>query len=100
MIVNSNQFSYNKEKNSFVTEMSSLCRLAEEVNIFNQIYPDAADQGFTMISERTGTEAKFVVKLYEHDSEGEFVAWHLVPTAETVRKNPRLRCSTVIIFND
>lgn len=100
MIVNSNQFSYNKEKNSFVTEMSSLCSLVEDVNPFVQIYPDAADEGFTMISERTGHEAKFAVNLYERDAEGEFVAWHLVPTAETVRKNPRLRGATVTIFND
>jgi hypothetical protein len=100
MIVNSKQFSYDAVKKSFVAEMSSLSRLVEDVNPFDQIYPDSVDLGFTMISSRTSHQAQFIMSNYERNSEGEFLAWHLVPTKETCQAFPRLRGTTVTIFND
>lgn len=93
--VSSRQFSYDKTQKSFVAEISSLGS-----NPFIQIYPDACDEGIVMESEKTGRSARFAVEDTLRSSEGEILYWKLVPTAETLRKNPRLAGHEITIFND
>ena len=49
-------FSYDKENKTFSTEASDL---PKTFNPESQIYDDACDCGFTLVSEKTGTEALF-----------------------------------------
>jgi len=93
--VSSRQFSYDKNKKSFVAEISSLGS-----NPFIQIYPDACDEGIVMESENTGRSARFVVADTLRSGEGEILYWKLIPTDETLRKNPRLTGHEITLFND
>lgn len=95
---NTNQFSHDKENKKFVAEVSSLGRFK-----FKQVYPDAADEGIELISERTGCISLWVVTDRIHEEKGNYGAimiWHLAPTPETIRKYPRLKDYIMIIFND
>ena len=94
-MLSTRQFSYNKDTRTFVAEASDLGS-----DPFQRIYEDAADEGVELVSHVTGKSAKFAVNSYERNDDHEFIAWNLVPTAETIRKNPRMRGVTMIIFND
>jgi len=98
MQVNSNLFSYNKETKTFASEISTLAHRIEDHSPFEQYVN--GQEGFTMVSHVSGDKAHFTVSLYERNDEGEFVAWHLVPTENTVRQFPKLNGSSVVIFND
>lgn len=71
--------------------------------VFGQVYDDAADEGFVIVSSTTGRRATFVVCNVDYNDDREVVAWHLTPTPETLRdtKLPshvaRMR---VTVFND
>ena len=67
---------------------------------FERVYPDACDIGFRMVSERTGKEAVFVVDHEDTDGEGDIQGWNLVPTRESVRRNPDCAGVRVLIIND
>lgn len=98
MQVSTSVFTYNKQHRSFVTEASNFSRAGQE--IFHRIYPDACDEGITLISHVTGLHADFYVHETGTDDEGDVTHWTLHPTPETVRKTPRLRGVYVRIFND
>jgi hypothetical protein len=53
-MLSTKQMTYNSETRVFTTELSTI------QHEFKQIYPDACDIGFTLISERTGREIDFV----------------------------------------
>jgi hypothetical protein len=82
--VSTRQFTYGAESHSFVAEMSDL-------NGFGQVYDDAADVGFTMVSSRTGREVVFVVADEQRDGEGDILFWTLKSTDGKF---------TATIFND
>ena len=94
-MVNSQSFDYCQISKTFTADMSELGS-----RVFQQIYPDACDLGITMISYKTGVEAKFVVQSENRDIENELLSWTLIPTTETLRKIPHLEGVKVIIFND
>lgn len=91
-VVSSSLFSYDKSSKVFTSEMST-------IGGFGQIYPDACDAGFTMISAKTRKEATFYVSSSER-AYGEITGWTLKPTPETLRKQPQLSNVTVRVFND
>jgi hypothetical protein len=82
----------------FSQEVSSLTRGPSE-NVFHRLYPDACDQGITLVSATTGTEADYYVNK-EDRYDGEIQGWHLLPTSETIRRLPRLKNTKVLIIND
>lgn len=93
--VPSERFMYSPVSKSFVTEASSLGAFQ-----VSQIYDDASDVGFIMVSKRTGREAVFYLNQAHHDREGDLTHWTFKPTPETLAKYPQLREHIVIIFND
>lgn len=96
MHVSSSQFTYDKLNKKFTTEISDLGPSFR----FVQIYPDAADLGFTMISAKTGKEVRFFVDQIGENRDGDITHWVCKPDMYAVRKNPSLNGVTVTIFND
>lgn len=91
-------FSYDRRTGRLVTEASNLGSAGQE--LFHRIYQDACDEGITLISHKTGREAKFYLDQVHKDHDGDIQVWILRPTTETVRANPGLRGVTVHILND
>lgn len=85
MILSSSQFSF--KNNTFSAFMSDI------EYALRQIYPDAADTGFEMVSERTGKTVKFVET---GRTENEFF---FEPLREEIRKNPLLAGIKVKVLN-
>lgn len=69
--VSTDKFTYNASERSFFAELSDL-----QIN-FSRVYDDAVDEGFTMVSARTGKEIVFVVEHIEFDPEGDLRWWTL-----------------------
>lgn len=88
-------FSYDHDTNTFTVWVSELGRTP-----FGPIFNDAIDDGFSIVSAKTGLAPDFYVVLSEKDGEHELVAWHLEPTADTVRLFPLLKNTKVVVFND
>ena len=107
--VPSNLFSYNASYNQFVSELSDI-----EANVpgfqFGQVWGDACDSGFIMVSERTGNKITFVMDDEDcNNPDGEVTAWTFVPTKESLlnlRKSAglteleRMETCKVVLFND
>jgi len=88
----SSEFSWNAETKKFSAFASDLKGFGR----LGRVYDDACDEGFTMISDRTGREVVFVSAGTEHDREGDVQAWVFVPA---VGQRDRPDC-LVVIFND
>lgn len=67
---------------------------------FERIYPDACDQGVSVVSEKSGKVAKYAVERELTDGEGELQGWRLTPTRETLRALPQLSGKNLMIYND
>lgn len=92
-------FSYNKESKVFSTEMSTLDQGGRK-QVFCQVYNDAADEGFTLVSHQTGYAIKFVLNHVERDNEGDILFWDMVADARDIRRKPECNGVTIRIFND
>jgi hypothetical protein len=94
MMLSSRQFTFNSGNGSaFISDFGKNFR-------FEQIYPDACDQGVLVVSEKTGKVAKYAVERELIDGEGELQGWQLAPTRETVRQLPSLAGKSLMIYND
>lgn len=91
------QFSYDNK--TFRAEISDLLK-GGQFSVFGLIYDDACDEGLTLVSHKTGKEAKFVVDYIHKDPEKDIMWWTLVPTRDTVRHLPSLCNTRVVIYND
>lgn len=98
MRFSTNKFWWTPGIGLFSQDLSSLCRDPRE-SIFHQLYNDSCDAGITLISDKTGKEADFVVNEVDMHG-GEIQVWKLLPTPETIRRLPRLKHTRVIIIND
>lgn len=87
----SNSFHFNKNDNVMSVEASDLAR-----PMMRQIYADACDLGFTVISARTGREEDFRVCDETRDNENDLLYW----TLEPVDRNLRNTGLKVVVFND
>lgn len=66
-------FSYHAEDKTFSAEISTL-----EGNggfALGQVYDDACDEGFTLVSQRTGQLVVFARHSEDKDREGDIVGW-------------------------
>jgi len=103
-------FAYDKGTKTFFQEMSTLEGNADESDpsrktkarslVFHQVYPDACDEGMTLVSARTGEEVDYVVIEQERAVDGELESWTLVPTKQALKRVPRARGTKIIIWND
>lgn len=91
----SKHFHYNRNTRTLVSEASTI-QQGRALPLFGQIYDDACDEGFAIVSRRTGREVVFVVEKIDRDDDGDIVGWWL-KTAE--RKDAALGIK-VLVIND
>ena len=96
--VSSRHFDFNVATNEFVAEMSMLDHGG--IRVLGQLYADAADTGFVMVSARTGKEVEFVLKEEVRDADRDIRYWEFQPTHQAQFYNPELRGVRVIVLND
>lgn len=96
MLLSTRQFHYDAKTKVLTAELAELREFR-----FEQVYPDAADMGFTMVSDKTGRLVDFVQTATDTTDGGEDVAgWWFEPKPEHIRKNPNVRGVRVLIIND
>jgi hypothetical protein len=94
--LHSNQFRYD----------SGACELTADISDFGkgftwgQVYPDACDAGFMIVSVVTGHVATFVVIHEERDSDGDVVKWVLKAVRQPGPRSPILDMLKVVVYND
>jgi hypothetical protein len=86
--ISSSRFSF--KGNTFSAEASDFGRRFE----LGRVFDDAADEGFSIVSAKTGKIAVFALYNHEEDGEGDLVSWifHCV--------TPGLTHLKAVIFND
>lgn len=90
--------SYNPASKMFVVERSMLDQ-GGRLPIDCQVYNDACDAGFTLVSHVTGREAIFTFKEYLRDEEGEAYAAVYCVDVQSAYRNPALAGATVHVLN-
>lgn len=96
MKVNSSQFTVDQSTKTLVADISDL---GPDFR-FERIYPDACDEGLTLVSATSGNEATFYLCGPTRDRDGDVKYWTLRPTNETCRKYPILAGSIIRLYND
>jgi hypothetical protein len=98
--VSSRQFSWHGprrfgDEGEYVGEISS-------TNGFGRVYDDAADEGLTLVSARTGQEVVFVVDHTERDRDGDVLFWLLRPAVRHARpqNHAAIYRTTIRLYND
>lgn len=87
--ISSRLFDYNREAGVFTAEASELPRFK-----LSQIFDDACDEGFAMVSARTGSLAVFVLLNQDDDVNGDILCWNFQCVT------PGLKNLRAVIFND
>jgi hypothetical protein len=87
-------------KNELVAYVSDLEANNPIKCVWGQVYDDACDRGFVIISVKTGKEAVFARDSVIADSDGEVQAWRCIPTRDTLRRLPQLKGWTITLIND
>ncbi len=85
--ISSKQFTYHKESGNFISEM------AEVAPYLGQVLNDSCDEGFFMVSSKTGAVATFVLSKTNSNVEGEIWSWDF-------RANLSGKTLKARIFND
>lgn len=85
------QFHFNPMDTKFIAEVSDFGPGFQ----FGQVYDDACDEGFTLVSKRTGKECVFAVEKTLTDNEGELHGWEFKCVFPREFKH-----FTAIVFND
>lgn len=91
-----NSFTYNAATRTFASEASTL---SYNGGLFCQIFNDSADEGFVMVSAKTGKEVKFAVDRTEYNADNDIVCWKLKPVE--LKGSDRLAMTnvTAVVFN-
>ena len=96
--ISSKRFSWNPATKEFTAEMSEVSHGG--LNPLGQLYNDAADQGFVMVSDKTGKPVQFFLHDTQRDADHDVKFWEFHPIMSAVFYNPQLQGVKVIIFND
>lgn len=103
--LSSKWFSYDPATKNFAAEISTLEGMLQQVNekafagiaprqaVFERIFDDSCDEGFYLVSVRTGALLKFYVNKTE-TNDGDIVAWELIPAD---KRHAGITCT---VFND
>lgn len=95
-------FTFVRETGSLVEEISTLSQ-GGKIQVWGQVYDDAADEGFTLVSHRTGVEVVYYLDHEEYSGQGEdreIAGWRFYPTEESKRQYPQCRNTSVLVIND
>ena len=86
--VSSNKFFFNKSSGTFIAEASDLQGFR-----LGRVYDDACDEGFSIVSEKTGKSAVFALadEIFRNEDIG---GWNFVCVT------PGLKQLKAVIFND
>lgn len=84
-------FTYDGKTGTFICEVSNLNGLIRPYT--TQIWDDACDEGFVLVSERTGAEVIVTNTGPARDKEGDITHWDFFPHRNDSFKK-------VVIFND
>ena len=87
-------FTYVKESRTFVCERSLLDNARGEM--MGPLYDDACDEGFTLVSHKTGAEVMYYYVNKEYDDEGDIIKWIF----DEVEKQGKSHRTRVDVFND
>ena len=94
--VNSSLFDHYSKEKRLVAEISST-----GIKRFDRLYDDAVDVGFAVFNEKTPSVTRWVLSREVRDEvENELVAWHFVPTPETLRAEPNTEGYKIVLLND
>jgi hypothetical protein len=88
----SSLFCYDASRREFTVEMSELDHQAPTSKLLQD--------GFTMVSTRTGVKAEFKLYRTEHIKDDGVGAWWFEPTEATTKQNPAMLGVFTIVFND
>jgi hypothetical protein len=92
--IDSARFSF--KDNTFVAEASDLMGN----DLMRQIYDDACDVGFAILSNKTRVIVVYYLSEEKRDTDGDITAWVYKPIPEHARKNLAIAKTQVVIFND
>lgn len=96
--VSTKLFFYDKDRKSFSQEASTLQGSGVPGKVlFGQLYDDAADEGFVLVSHKTGKGVPFHFSNVEVDGEGEVLAWHFKSAANRYAPESKL---SLTVWND
>lgn len=91
-----NKFSWHKSSRVFSAEISTVCGpLRARVEPFGQIYDDACDEGFYLVSHKTGKKVLFYIDSTDISFDGEITGWRLKPVDKALRNE-----FSVLLIND
>lgn len=88
--LHSDYFSYHADSQTFAAELSDL----KGKFYVDRVYDDACDEGFTIVSARTGKKAVFALNGHEKDAEGDLLLMNYVCVT------PGLKNLRAVLFND
>ena len=94
--IGTENFGYHKDIRTFTEELSTIGHRMFR-NMRQRLYNDACDEGFVLVSHRTGKEVQMYQSKTETNDEGETLCWEFEPCV-TDQPNPGF--DKLVIFND
>lgn len=73
--VPSSKFTFNKELKSLVSDASDLIGY----NMRGRVFPDACDEGFTLVNSKTRKKSIWTFKSETRNKENEIISWEFEP---------------------
>jgi len=95
-MISTKQLTWNKESKTFSAFISDFGKNFQ----FERIYPDACDEGITVLSDKTGKTAVFYVKGIQRNYEDGIQYWILEADQKSIKQNPTLKNVKIQIWND
>lgn len=92
-------FHYDAKLKLFTAEISTLSH-GRSHEVFGRVYDDACDEGFVLVSHKTGEEITFVVDKIDMDSEGDIAGWNLIAINRRSGHRDATKDFTVLVIND
>lgn len=90
--INADRFDYQQDSKTFVEEISTLSS-GKPVKLWGQLFDDACDLGFVLVSPRTGKEIPFYLSSTDQDCDGDVTGWNFKPVDSSIP-------FSVLIIND
>jgi hypothetical protein len=92
------EFSYSAKTKCFVAEASDF----GSKRYFGRVYDDACDEGFVLVSAKTGDSVVLALDSVDQDGDGYVAGWRYKVVAEQTNRGWRnaSRDFTVLIIND
>ena len=93
----SDSFFYNPDTQTMSADISDLSNGRSNL-VFGQVFSDACDEGFSVVSSKTGKTIRFTVTNIDmHDGDLRF--WELTPVRRDMRSVSNRHDLKIILFN-